>query len=99
MEPRYEYPYLPPVCRRGDCDHPEKGEGCTRYRYRTCREGTCTHASQGLACAYVEPPKPAPAPAPRRPFQHHDECESPDGGSCTCDLIAEYGDQYDRESH
>ena len=24
-------------------------------------------------------------------YEHHDECDSPDGGSCTCDLIAEYG--------
>ncbi len=32
-------------------------------------------------------------------YDHHDECESPDGGSCTCDLIEEYGDQYDREEY
>ena len=32
-------------------------------------------------------------------FDHHEECEAPDGGSCTCDLIGEYGDQYDREDY
>lgn len=30
-------------------------------------------------------------------YEHHEECEAPDGGSCTCDLIQEYGDQYDRD--
>lgn len=24
-------------------------------------------------------------------YEHHEACEAPDGGSCTCDLIAEYG--------
>ena len=34
-------------------------------------------------------------------FGHHDECEKVqyEGGVCTCDLIEEYGDQYDREDY
>jgi len=30
-------------------------------------------------------------------YEHHDECEAPDGGSCTCDLIKEYGAPSDRD--
>lgn len=33
---------------------------------------------------------------------HHDECDRvqyEEGGICTCDLIEEYGDQYDREDY
>lgn len=52
----------------------------------------------------VIPPVVLPSSPPRRPlsgrrmFEHHDECESPAGGSCTCDLIAEYGAPSDRDN-
>ncbi|MFB6888716.1 hypothetical protein ACFCX4_05290 [Kitasatospora sp. NPDC056327] len=37
---------------------------------------------------------------PRRPREHHDECDGElyEGSACTCDLIAELGAPYEREN-
>lgn len=47
------YPYLPPTCRKGHCDHdPDR---CLHYRSRRCLSGECAHASQNLPCAVNYP--------------------------------------------
>ena len=48
-----EYPYLPPECRAGDCDH--EPDRCLRFRSRRCESGQCTHARQTLLCAVNYP--------------------------------------------
>ncbi|EST36840.1 hypothetical protein M878_00135 [Streptomyces roseochromogenus subsp. oscitans DS 12.976] len=56
------------------------------------------------ATARSAPTRPAagtarPVPAKRRPQQHHDECDKTqyEGGTCTCDLIEQYGPPSERE--
>lgn len=57
-----DYPYLPPNCRNGKCDH--EPNRCFRYRSRRCESGECRHASQNQLCG-VNYPTPANAGAAR----------------------------------
>lgn len=58
------YPYLPPACANGTCDHGPRP--CTAYRSAKCQSGECTHAARSLVCgvAYPDAEPPAHKPAP-----------------------------------
>jgi hypothetical protein len=55
--------------------------------------------------AAPQPPAPQPAPstAPmqRQPWDHHEECDKVrhEGGTCTCDLIEQYGPNSERDDY
>lgn len=46
----------------------------------------------------LKPPPRSPPPALRK---HHDECDKAlyEGGTCTCDLIEQYGPPSDRDDY
>ncbi|WP_329474281.1 hypothetical protein OIE75_40930 (plasmid) [Streptomyces sp. NBC_01723] len=51
--PVNEYPYLPPACRQGRCNH--EPNRCCSYRSRRCLSGECAHAQQNLSCGVYGP--------------------------------------------
>ncbi len=49
----------------------------------------------------VEVAPAQPAPTERQPWDHHEECDKThyEGGTCTCDLIEQYGPNTERDDY